>query len=158
MTNAVQSITSATTSPSQRPAARRRRLAPDSLLLPLRGGVPQTVHVALHPDNSVTFSQKGGPEFSGITWETNGYALMLTFVLSPNIQELVPTTPSLWFSDTFHAAGVTSQMCCVNSVLGVYSFTVEPTDVSQLLPDDPQIIVTPIGGGTAGDNPHTRKA
>ena len=151
--NEAQQVTARATanghgSPHQDLAPRTRRRL-DNLTNPLvlTGGAPQTVFVTLHPNNTVTFALKGGPSYSEIAWLTNGYALVITFVFSSNIEELVPTTPAMWFSDTVTSTDTsvpTTQMCCVPSVPGTFSFTVQPKPSSGLFRVDPKVVVTPI--------------
>ena len=155
MTNVVQPITTLTNNhrpvPGDAPARRVLRApALDDNLLPLRGGVPQTVNVSVIASVPF-FALPTAPEklFAGIKWQTNGYALMITFAFqepaSPAaaaIKELSPVTPALWFSDTFSSAGLPSQMCCVPSTLGEYHFNVVLGDGSMVV--DPRIVVTPI--------------
>ena len=159
MTNLAQSIT---TSATRNPQVLVRGEPPPAQMesgpvvvndfLKLSGGVPQTVNVTLFVDSTtnvvtVTFSQKGGPKFTqGIIWNPDeGYALMITFELSSNIKQLIPTTPSLWFSDTFLVDITTNQACCVMPVFGEYHFAVDPAPETGLLRlVDPKIVVTPI--------------
>ncbi len=131
--------------------------APGGNLLVLSGGAPQTVNVFAIAGVPM-FWQQGSPQqlYSGITWPTGGYALMLTFAfVSPpdlssaqSITQLVPTMPSLWFSDTFSASGVPSQMCCVPSILGEFDFDVLISEATGATTRhktvDPKIVVTPI--------------
>jgi hypothetical protein len=122
----------------------------DSLLL-LTGGAPQTINVSLIAGIPF-FSLPTDPEqlYAGIKWQTNGYALMITFAFiqstsalaGETITELSPVTPALWFSDQFQNAGQTSQMCCVPSTLGEFHFNVVLGDGSMVV--DPKIVVIPI--------------
>jgi hypothetical protein len=156
MTNVAQPITTLTN--NHRPVhgeapARRMLRAPalDDNLLPLVGGVPQTINVSVIAGVPF-FSLPTDPErlYAGIRWQTNGYALMITFAfLQPptasaaaQITELSPVTPALWFSDTFPSSGLASQMCCVPSILGEYHFNVVLGDGSMIV--DPKVVVTPI--------------
>ena len=120
--------------------------------LQLAGGVPQTVNVRVDANRIVNLSVPGGTqEFTGgITWRSDGYALMITFVFVPStfmITELVPITPALWFSDTFTTPTEANlqQACCVPSVLGTYSFNAKYTvGEAEFFALDPKIVVTPI--------------
>jgi hypothetical protein len=159
MTNAAQSATNRMNHhrpvPGDAPARRVLRApALDDNLLPLIGGVPQTINVSIIAGVPF-FSLPTAPEqlYTGIKWQTNGYALMITFAFlqppsSPAaepITELSPVTPALWFSDTFPSSGLPSQMCCVPSILGEYHFNVVLGDGSMVV--DPRIVVTPIING-----------
>jgi hypothetical protein len=158
MTNAAQPVTTLTN--HHRPVlhgdtpARRVLRAPalDDNLLSLTGGVPQTINVSVIAGVPF-FSRPTDPEqlYTGIKWQTNGYALMITFAfLQPppsstaaeSITELSPVTPALWFSDTFPSSGLPSQMCCVPSILGEYHFNVVLGDGSMVV--DPKVVVIPI--------------
>lgn len=171
MTNLAQPVTDLTN--NHRPTLRGELPAPQAQVaprqttastsgnqLPLSGGAPQTVNV-FAISGVPMFWQQDSPQqlYTGITWPTGGYALMLTFAfVSPpgqssaqSITELVPTMPGLWFSDTFSASGVPSQMCCVPSVLGQYDFDVlisesvqGATVTTRHKTVDPKIVVTPI--------------
>lgn len=175
MTNLAQSVTSLTNNhrpalhgelpgPGASPAPARPAQAPDGDLLALTGGVPQDVNVSVIAGLPV-FWQKGSSQlYAGITWATNGYALMITFAFvppplgvphspdappPPSVTELIPTTPSLWFSDTFPESMPSNQMCCIPSTLGEYHFDVlilDPATNQQTRHKsvDPKIIVTPI--------------
>lgn len=158
MTNVAQPVTNSTN--HHRPVlhgdapARRvlRQTALDDNLLSLIGGVPQTVYVSIIAGVPF-FSLQNPPErrYAGIKWQTNGYALMITFAFvqpapgSPAadfIDELSPVTPALWFSDTFPEPSPSNQMCCVPSILGEYHFNVVLGDGSRIV--DPKIVVIPI--------------
>ena len=131
---------------------RRALRAPalDDNLLPLTGGVPQTVNVSVIAGVPFFSLQGASQRYTGIKWQTNGYALMITFAFiqppsasaAESITELSPVTPALWFSDRFQDAGLTSQMCCVPSTLGEYHFNVVLGDGSMVV--DPKIVVIPI--------------
>jgi hypothetical protein len=129
-----------------------REPALDDNLLPLTGGVPQTIYVSVIAGIPF-FSLQNPPDqrYTGIKWQTNGYALMITFVFvqpppgSPVVEfinELSPVTPALWFSDTFPEVSPSSQMCCVPSTLGEYHFNVVLGDGSMVV--DPKVVVIPI--------------
>lgn len=163
MTNVAQSVTNLTNNHGSvlrgEAPARRILRAPalDDNLLPLIGGVPQTINVSVIAGVPF-FALPTAPEqlYAGITWQTNGYALMITFAFqqpaiaaaAETITELSPVTPALWFSDTFSSSGLSSQMCCVPSTLGEYHFNVVLGDGSMLV--DPKIVVTPIITARAG--------
>ncbi len=151
MTNVVQPATNLTN--NHRPLlhgelpARRTRLAPQQAedQLELRGGVPQTIYVSIQegvPMFALPGSTQAYPE---IAWYTNGFALMITFVLAPGITKLSPVLPVLWFSDTYPEVNPTNQMCCVPSVPGEYHFNLT-VDIDVTLKEDidPRIVVTPI--------------
>ena len=128
-----------------------RAPALDDSLLQLAGGMPRTINVSIIAGIPF-FSLPTAPEqlYAGIKWQTNGYALMITFVFiqpptasaAESITELSPVTPALWFSDRFQDTGLTSQMCCVPSTLGEYHFNVVLGDGSMIV--DPKIVVIPI--------------
>jgi hypothetical protein len=156
MTNVAQPVTNLTNHhrpmPGDAPARRAQRApALDDTLLPLIGGVPQTIYVSIIAGVPF-FSPTNPPEqrYTGIRWQTNGYALMITFsFLQPpgasaaeTITELTPVTPALWFSDLFQDSGLTSQMCCVPSTLGEYHLNVVMGDGSMVV--DPRVVVTPL--------------
>lgn len=157
MTNVAQPVTNSTNHHrpvlhGDAPARRVRKPAVDETLLQLSGGIPQTIYVSIIAGVPF-FSLQNPPEkrYAGISWQTNGYALMITFVFvqpllgSPAadfINELSPVTPALWFSDTFPVTSPSNQMCCVPSTLGEYHFNVVLGDGSMVV--DPKIVVIPI--------------
>lgn len=157
MTNVAQPVTNLTNHHrhalhGDAPARRLMEPALDDTLLPLTGGVPQTIYVSLIAGVPF-FSLQNPPDqrYTGIKWQTNGYALMITFVFVPPllgaptgdfINELSPVTPALWFSDTFPESSPSNQMCCVPSTLGEYHFNVVRGDGSMVV--DPKVVVTPI--------------
>jgi hypothetical protein len=161
MTNVAQPVTNSTNhhrpvlhgdAPARRARGTPRAPALDDNLLPLTGGVPQTINVSVIAGVPF-FSLPGAPDqrYTGIKWQTNGYALMITFAFaqppqgSPAaefINELAPVTPALWFSDTFPESSPSNQMCCVPSTLGEYHFNVVLGDGSMVV--DPKIVVIPI--------------
>ena len=154
---------------SARPASigtQRRREAASSTsagtsdgMLPLAGGTPQTVYIQVEEENAlkkVYFSLGGGTLYSGgISWQCNGYALMLTFVFVNTgfrIEELIPETPAFWFSDTYVVGDNLQQGCCAASLPGTYHFNVSFTDpisgtTGSLI--DPKIVITPIVNGNS---------
>ena len=168
MTNLAQPATSPTN--HHRPVlngnAPARRVLPapaqDDNLLLLTGGMPQTVNLSVVAGVPF-FSLPDSPKlYTGIKWQPNGYALMITFAFqqpppgSPSgqfINELAPITPSLWISDTFpDTTPPPNQMCCVPPIFGEYHFNVVLGDSTLALGDgtmvvDPKIVVTPIING-----------
>ena len=129
-------------------------------MLPLVGGTPQTVFVKVVEENAtkkVYFYQDPNDLYSGIIWQTNGYALMITFVFVSTdfeIVELIPETPGFWFSDTYAEDGNRQQGGCAASLPGTYHFNVMLTDLilgiggspgGSLI--DPKIVITPIVNG-----------
>lgn len=175
MTDLAQSVTNLTNNhrpmlpgelpaPPARPATalvaptRTTESAPDDNLLVLTGGEPQNVNLSVIAGVPMFWQQSSSPRlYTGIKWKPDVYALMITFAFVPpppsvtttqTVTELVPTTPALWFSDTFPESSPTSQMCCIPSTLGEYHFDVMITDESgnktRHKSVDPKIIVTPI--------------
>jgi hypothetical protein len=128
--------------------ARRTRTTPWTAgsVLELIGGQPQTVYVSLE-DGVPVFSQGKGA-YREIGWQTNGYALVITFAFEYPITGVSAKTPSTWFSDGVPEHAPTSQVCCVPSVPGEYHFYVDTQDPGMLKGHiDPKIIVTPIING-----------
>jgi hypothetical protein len=130
---------------------------PQDTPLQLSGGVPQTVSVRIAEVNDkwkAYFSLPGGEEHTSIEWKCGGYALLITFVFDENsdvqIDELIPVTPALWFSDKYTPLvnGPRQQGCCVQSIPGTYHFNVrrKKDGVLEIVPllIDPQIVVTPL--------------
>lgn len=124
--------------------------------LVLEGGVPLTVLVGVaqfDTKRQVYFRLPNCEDkHTSILWQCGGYALMLTFVFDEQsdfeVTELVPVTPSFWFSDTFQATsdGSLQQGCCLQSLPGTYHFDVRYNDTGTndgWLSIDPQIVVTP---------------
>lgn len=166
MTNPAQPGTSPThnhrsTQHGERPSPQAQ--AGDGLLQ-LTGGRPVTVNMSVIAENVVVFWLPPAPGalpqlYTGISWVPDVYALMITFVFAElpqsamlpftaMVSEIVPTTPALWFSDTFPESNPTSQMCCVPSTLGEYHFDAMVTDAlgntKRYKSLDPKIVVTPI--------------
>jgi hypothetical protein len=148
--------------PATAPVARTQATEPlpDDNLLVLTGGEPQAVNLSVIAGVPMFWQQSSTPQlYTGVTWKPDVYALMITFAFvpppgvmptpqAPIVTELVPTTPVLWFSDTFSGSVGTSQMCCVPSILGEYHFDVMIGDrngkKTRHRSVDPKIIVTPI--------------
>jgi hypothetical protein len=127
--------------------------------LKLSGGIPQTVIVKIAEVDGklkALFSLPGGDTHPSIEWKCGGYALLITFVFDQNsvveISELIPVTPSFWFSDKYTPVvdAPQQQGCCLLSIPGTYHFNVKgkPSDTSGVgilsLMIDPQIVVTPL--------------
>jgi len=149
MTELAQPITNLTNNQPLRlngavPARQARRTPwPVNSVLELIGGQPQTVYVSIQ-DGVPMFSQ-GGAAYRSIGWQTNGYALMITFAFQYPITGVSAMTPSAWFSDGFPEHAPTSQVCCIPSIPGEYHFFVNTSDPTVLNGQiDPKIIVTPI--------------
>lgn len=180
MTNRAQSVTSPShhhrptlNGEPPSPQAQAASAQGDSLLQ-LTGGRPVTVNISVVAENVIVFwlpppSPGAQPQlYTGISWLPDVYALMITFVfaelpqsgtlppgmpppLTAMVSEIVPTTPMLWFSDTFPETNPSSQMCCVPSTLGEFHFDAMVTDTlgrtRRYKSIDPKIIVTPIING-----------
>lgn len=158
MTNPAQSGTS--------PTHDHRSTQQGDGLLQLTGGRPVTVNMSVIAESVVVFWLPPPPDalpqlYTGISWVPDVYALMITFVFTElpqsamlpfraMVSEIVPTTPMLWFSDTFPESNPTSQMCCIPSTLGEYHFDAMVTDqlgnTKRYRSLDPKIVVTPITG------------
>jgi hypothetical protein len=158
----------------ERPSPQAQASAQGDSLLRLTGGRPVTVNMSVIAENVVVFWQPPPPGgqlqlYTGIRWVPDIYALMITFVfaelpegavlpasmstplsVTAMVSEMIPTTPALWFSDTFPESNPTSQMCCVPSTLGEYHFDALVTDgvghTKRYRSLDPKIVVTPING------------
>jgi hypothetical protein len=176
MTNRAQAVASPThhrsTRHGEQPSPHAQAVsAQGDGLLQLTGGRPVTVNMSVIAENVVVFWQPppdGQPQlYTGISWLPDIYALMITFVFAelpqnavlpagmpPSlpfaamVSEIVPTTPMLWFSDTFPEVDPSSQMCCVPSTLGEFHFDAMVKDslgrTTRYRSLDPKIIVTPI--------------
>jgi hypothetical protein len=116
-------------------------------LLPLTGGIPQTVSVRVDQNSKAWFSSPNQTgEYPGISWSCCGYALVITFIFDQSVPpieivELRPETPTFWFSDTYGLDRTRQQACCVPSTPGTYRFHVQLADGLLV---DPKIIVSPI--------------
>jgi hypothetical protein len=173
MTNLAQPVTSSThnhrstlhgelPSPQAQAASAQAASAQGDSLLQLTGGRPVTIYMSVIAENVVVFWLPTAPDklYTGISWLPDVYALMITFVFvnppaplpfTAKVSEIVPTTPTLWFSDTFPETDPSSQMCCVPSTLGEFHFDAMVTDslgrTRRYRSVDPKIIVTPIING-----------
>jgi hypothetical protein len=125
-------------------------------LLPLpAGGVPQTIYISITGSGttlSVAFSlTQGGIGYAdGMSWPVAAeYALFLNFVFVHStlgtINEVQPTAPGLWISETTTSPSGVNQQGCVQPILGTYTFKVSitPAGGDHAIHVDPKIVVTP---------------
>jgi hypothetical protein len=101
---------------------------------------------------SVAFSlTQGGTGYpDGMSWMVDAeYALFVNFVFVHStlgtINEVQPTVPGLWISDTTTSSSGINQQGCVQPILGTYSFKVSitPHGSDHAIHVDPKIVVTP---------------